>query len=467
MRMSFNLESVLISGKEVYPIIEGGKGIAISSGLSSGTFAANRTVGTFSGVNAISYDDSGKANPVIYKGKTRKERHEELIQTGIEGGVTQAKIAYETSNGNGPIHMNILWEMGGAQRILEGILERAKGLIHGITCGAGMPYGLAEIAARYKVYYYPIISSARAFSALWKRAYHKFAHLLGGVVYEDPWLAGGHNGISNKEDPNVPEDPYNRVVEIRKFMDTVNLQNVPIIMAGGIWHLKEWEHWLFNKEIGKIAFQFGTRPIVTEESEVPMSWKLKLLNLKEGDVVLTQFSPTGFYSSAVRNDFIKDLEGRQERQVMFFKEPLENASMQSITMGRRLVYVTNEDYQKIQSWKNMGFDTPLRTPDETLVFVTAKQAKQIEIDQVNCMGCLSACRFSNWRDKDEYTTGKLPDPRTFCIQKTLQNIVRFGDVENELMFSGHNAFRFATDPFYKHNFIPTIKQLVERILTGY
>ena len=48
------------------------------------------------------------------------------------------------------------------------------------------------------------MSSARAFRALWKRAYHKFRDWLGGVVYEDPWLAGGHNGLSNSEDPQQP-----------------------------------------------------------------------------------------------------------------------------------------------------------------------------------------------------------------------------------------------------------------------
>ena len=46
----------------------------------------------------------------------------------------------------------------------------------------------SEIAASYGVNYLPIISSARAFSALWKRAYHKAAEWLAAVVYEDPWL---------------------------------------------------------------------------------------------------------------------------------------------------------------------------------------------------------------------------------------------------------------------------------------
>jgi len=34
------------------------------------------------------------------------------------------------------------------------------------------------------------------------------------------------------------------------------------------------------------------------------------------------------------------------------------------------------------------------------------------------------------------------------------------------MFAGHNAYRFASDPFYANGFIPTVGQLVERILTG-
>ena len=52
--------------------------------------------------------------------------------------------------------------------------------------------------------------------ALWKRAYSKAAEWLAAVVYEDPWLAGGHNGLSNAEDPLKPEDPYPRVKALRE-----------------------------------------------------------------------------------------------------------------------------------------------------------------------------------------------------------------------------------------------------------
>ena len=50
------------------------------------------------------------------------------------------------SNGQGRIHMNVLWEMAAAERVLHGVLEGARGLIHGVTCGAGMPYRIAEIS---------------------------------------------------------------------------------------------------------------------------------------------------------------------------------------------------------------------------------------------------------------------------------------------------------------------------------
>jgi hypothetical protein len=140
--------------------------------------------------------------------------------------------------------------------------------------------------------------------------------------------------------------------------------------------------------------------------------------------------------------------------------------------GRRLVYLTQHDLQRAQAWEREGFTEALRTPDATLVFETRTAAAQINADQTACMGCLSECRFSSWSQKGpSYTNGHKADPRSFCIQKTLQAIAHSADddvdaTERNLLFSGHNAYRFGTDPFYSNGFVPTVKQLVERILTG-
>lgn len=457
-----------MSGAEVLPLVEGGKGVAISNGLTAGSWAKAGGIGTFSCVNPDSYDANGKFVPQVYYGKTRSERFEELKTYAIRGGIEQARIAHETRSGNGRIHMNVLWEAGGTVPILHGVLSEVGELIHGVTCGAGMPYKVAEIAAQYGINYYPIVSSGRAFSALWKRSYKNYAELLGGVVYEDPWRAGGHNGLSNVEDPNVPQDPYGRVLELRQIMRGYGLANTPIIMAGGVWFLRDWADWIDNAELGPIAFQFGTRPLLTQESPIMDAWKDRLLNLKEGDVCLNRFSPTGFYSSAVKNKFLEGLIARSERQVEYRSKPGEEPFTAELPLGPRgrPVYLKPDDLPKAQGWIAAGFSEGMKTPDSTLVFETEEKSKKILQSQAECMCCLSQCRFSNWADNAEGTTGKRADPRSFCIQKALQLAAHGGDLDQSLMFAGHNAYMFALDPFYANGFIPTVRQLVERIQTG-
>ena len=462
------LNSYHMSGADVLPLVEGGKGVAISNGLTAGSWAKAGGIGTFSCVNPDSYDKAGHIIPQTYKGRTRSDRFEELKAYAIQGGIEQARIAHETREGNGRIHMNVLWEAGGTVPILHGVLSEVSDLIHGVTCGAGMPYKVAEIVAQYGVNFYPIVSSGRAFNALWRRSYKNYVEFLGGVVYEDPWLAGGHNGLSNSEDANIPEAPYGRVLQLRQIMNKYGLDNTPIIMAGGVWYLRDWSDWIDNPELGPIAFQFGTRPLLTQESPILNAWKDRLLNLKEGDIHLNQFSPTGFYSSAIRNTFLQGLIDRTDRQVEYRAKPGDADFTAALPLGPRArpIYLKPQDLPKAQGWVDAGFTEGLKTPDSTVVFETQQRAKRVAKSQADCMCCLSQCRFSNWADNAEGTTGKRADPRSFCIQTALQKAAHGGDLEDSLMFAGHNAYLFGTDPFYKDGFIPTVKQLVERIMTG-
>ncbi len=467
--MSFKgLEPIVYGGREVWPLIEGGKGVSATNHASSGAWAAAGGIGTVSAVNADSYDAEGKIVPQLYHQLTRVERHQQLVRYAIDGAVEQVRRAHEMSGGQGAININVLWEMGGAQEVLEGVLEQTAGLVTGVTCGAGMPYKLSEIAARHKVNYLPIISSGRAFRALWKRSYSKVPELLGAVVYEDPWLAGGHNGLSNAEDPLKPEDPFPRVKALRDVMRVEGISDeVPIIMAGGVWFLREWDDWIGNPELGRIAFQFGTRPLLTEESPIPQGWKDALRELVPGDVLLHRFSPTGFYSSAVRTPFLRMLEARSERQIPYSRVAAGEHTVQlDVGVRGKNFWVTPQDRERARTWVLQGYTEALKTPDDTVVFVEPEERAMIRQDQTDCMGCLSHCSFSSWKDHDDFTTGRLADPRSFCIQKTLQDIAHGGPIENNLMFAGHAAYRFRQDPFYSNNFTPTVKQLVDRILTG-
>ena len=458
----------MYAGREVWPLVEGGKGVAATNHASAGAWAAAGGIGTVSAVNADSYDPDGKIIPQIYRALTRRERHEELVQYAIDGAVQQVQRAWDIAGGKGAININVLWEMGGAQRVLQGVLERTKGLVAGVTCGAGMPYKLSEIAASYNVNYLPIVSSGRAFRALWKRAYSKVADLLGAVVYEDPWLAGGHNGLSNAEDPLRPEDPFPRVKALRETMREGGIPDTtPIVMAGGVWYLRDWDHWIDNPELGSIMFQYGTRPLLTRESPIPDDWKARLMGIEEGDVLLHRFSPTGFYSSAVRNPFLRSLEARSDRQIAFSRQEAGDHVFQlDVGVKGKNFWVTQGDLLRAREWFGLGFTDALKTPDNTLVFVSSEEKGVIRKDQADCMGCLSQCSFSSWADSETNSTGRLADPRSFCIQKTLQDIAHGGPTDQNLMFAGHAAYNFKRDPFYSNGFVPNVKQLVDRILTG-
>lgn len=454
----------MLSGKEVLPLIEGGKGINASDGRSSGAWAHENCVGTFSGVSPDFYDSKGNVIIEKFFKRARHDRHEEMVEYAIRGGVAQAQVAHEVSGGNGRIHMNMLWELADSQRILTGVLEKAKGLIHGVTCGAGLPYNLGELASKFGVYYYPIVSSARAFQVLWKRAYHNFVEYLGGVVYEDPWLAGGHNGLSNAEDPTKPEKPYMRLVELRKTLNAMGLEEKPIILAGGIWNLSEWEDYIDNPEIGKIAFQFGTRPMITKESPVSDAWKKVMMQVKKGDVILQKFSPTGFFSSAIKNTFLENLMRRKQGEISFKTEIDAEYSYELKISNNKSYYIKPEDAEKANNQINAGYTEIKETPDNTVVFLTPEEWKQMKQDRANCVGCLSQCQFSTW-SQAKGTTGRLPDPRSYCIHKTLYEVGHGGSVKDHLLFAGHQVYRFATDPLYR-NGIPSVRELIERIKNG-
>jgi hypothetical protein len=238
-------------------------------------------------------------------------------------------------------------------------------------------------------------------------------------------------------------------------------------MAGGVWFLRDWNDWIDNPELGQIAFQLGTRPLLTQESPIPAGWKDALTKIPEDGVLLHQFSPTGFYSSAVINPFLLELQARSERQIPFVQAAdAEHTAQLDVGVKGKNFWVTQADLMKAREWDARGFTVALKTPDNSLVFVTPSSGDVIRKDQKDCMGCLSHCGFSSWKDHDNNSTGRLADPRSFCIQKALQNIAHGAPIDENLMFAGHSAYLFGKDPFYSNGFVPTVQQLMDRLLTG-
>ena len=459
----FTVPEVKIAGKTVLPIVEGGKGIAVSNGNTAGAFAAAGAVGTVSGICPDMLSKDGQIIPYTIDAQDRPTKHRQFVEQSIKGGIDQINLAYDISGGKGALLLNILWEMGSSQEIMAGVLSQVKGKLDGVVCGAGMPFKLAEITSAFGIYYLPIVSSARAFNALWARGYKKYPEYLGGVVYEDPWFAGGHDGMSNNDNPDFPQDPYKKVVDIRAAMRNAGISDeVPVIMAGGVWSLKDFSSWFNDENLGSIAFQIGTRPLLTKESTTSNTWYKRIMSLQKEDIIGQYLSPTGFYSRAMRNDFINNMLVRNATEIAYREKPEEGFT---VSLAEN-IYVSESDKAKAEKYQHQGRSIIVRTPDSTVVFVTPEEQSQIKSELKNCKGCLSQCRFSAWSQHSETgTTGKLSDPRTFCIQRALDEAVH-GNPENGVMFSGANGYRFATDSYYADGFIPSISELVKDILSG-
>src|SRR3546814_5642842 len=143
--------------------------------------------------------------------------------------------------------------------------------------------------------------------------------------------------------------------------------------------LCDWNNWIDNPEHGTIAFQFGTRPLLTRESPIPQGWKDKLLDIDDDEVLLHRFSPTGFYSSAVRTPFLRNLEARSERQIPFSTQEAGDHTFQlDVGVKGKNFWVTRNDLLRARTWFGEGFTEALTTPDNTLVFRSEEHTSEIQ-----------------------------------------------------------------------------------------
>src|SRR3546814_19174057 len=74
------VQPIRYAGRDVLPLIEGGKGVSATNHASSGAWAAAGGIGTVSAVHADSSDPEGKIIPKVYHALTHRARHEYLIQ---------------------------------------------------------------------------------------------------------------------------------------------------------------------------------------------------------------------------------------------------------------------------------------------------------------------------------------------------------------------------------------------------
>jgi nitronate monooxygenase len=291
------LPPLILAGRVLKPIVQGGMGVGVSAHRLAGTVAANNAVGTLASVDL-------------------RRHHPDLMArtTGIGLGA-EAKAAINAAN------LEALdREIGAARRIADGcgllavnvmravseyaayVRQACKSGIDAIVVGAGLPLDLPELTAEFpRVALLPILSDSRGIALILKK-WERKGRLPDAVVIEHPKHAGGHLGAARVEDLDDPRFNFENVLpEARALLRSIGAEDqVPLIPAGGI-NSPQRVRELFS--LGASAVQVGTAFAVTEESDAHPEFKRVLAEAKREDIV-EFLSVAGLPARAVRTPWL-------------------------------------------------------------------------------------------------------------------------------------------------------------------
>ena len=236
---------------------------------------ASGGVGTFSGVNADSYNEQGELIPQLYHGRTRRERHEELVAYAIDGGIQQARVAYEMSRRRRPHPYERAVGDGGGRAGAARRARRRPGphprrhlrrrhavphrrdlrplrrpLLPDRVLGPRLPRACGNA---------PITSFATG-SAAWSTRTRGWPAAITGSPMSRT-RRSPETGLSAGARAAQPDGASSASTRRRSSWPAA---------SGGC---ASGSDWLDNPELGPVAFQFGTRPLLTQESPISDAWK--------------------------------------------------------------------------------------------------------------------------------------------------------------------------------------------------
>ncbi len=276
------------------PLIQGGMGIGVSRCQLAGAVAREGGMGVISTAQ-IGYDREGFA------------RHPE--ETNLAEIPEQIKKARQIAQGHGMIAVNI---MAVTQRYGEYVKQACEAGVDAIITGAGLPTTLPQYVKGYDTKIAPIVSSEKALNVIlgyWGRKYSRTADF---VVIEGP-KAGGHLGFSFETLADLPAYDFDAEVRAivlakKKYEETYERQ-IPIFLAGGIFHHQDVQHAL---ALGADGVQAATRFVATVECDASEAYKQSYIRAREEDVVIIH-SPVGMPGRAIRNAFIDRMQAGKEK----------------------------------------------------------------------------------------------------------------------------------------------------------
>jgi len=296
--MSSGLSPLVIRGRTLLPIVQGGMGIGVSAHRLAGSVAAQGGLGTLSAV------DLRRHHPDLMdrtRGCGIGPQAKRLIDdANLEALDREIAAAKKLAGSFGMLAMNVMRAVSEYSAYVTRSLEAG---IDAVVVGAGLPLDLPDLASDHpQAALVPILSDARGVQLV-IRKWERKKRMPDAIVLEHPAHAGGHLGAARIEDLHDPRFDFERCIP-----DTVAVlrgagieSTTPIIAAGGIRTLDDIRR---VQSLGAAGAQLGTPFAVTQEGDAHPEFKRVLAEARE-DEKIEFTSVAGLPARAVATPWLK------------------------------------------------------------------------------------------------------------------------------------------------------------------
>src|SRR3954463_11382307 len=285
---------LVLKGRQLLPIVQGGMGVGISAHRLAGAVARLRAVGP------ISSGDLRRHHPDLMAATGKTRDRAAIRQANLTALDREIRAALHIAQGHGAIAVNV---MRAVSQYADYVRQACESGAQAIVAGAGLPLDLPELTADWPdVALIPILSDSRGVAIVLKKWLRK-NRLPDAIVIEHPRHAGGHLGAAKPEALEDPKFEFPRVLEeVFALFHELGIEptRVPLIAAGGIASADEARA-LFD--LGASAVQLGTAFAVTEEGDAHPEFKRILVQAQPQDIVVFM-SVAGLPARAVRTPWL-------------------------------------------------------------------------------------------------------------------------------------------------------------------
>ncbi len=293
MTVCTSFPPLVIRGRTLLPVVQGGMGVGISAHRLAGSVAREGALGTIASIDLRHHHADllarCRANPA----------RATLEAANLDALAREIRLAKTYSEGRGMIAVNVMKAVSAHADYVRVACDEGA---DAIVMGAGLPLDLPDLTQGRDVALIPILSDSRGIALVLKK-WMKKRRLPDAIVIEHPARAGGHLGVTQIDDMHDPRFDFARVLEeTAQVMASLGIarDTIPLIVAGGI---NSHDTVRAALAAGANGVQVGTPFAVTEEGDAHPNFKRVLADALPDDIV--EFvSVTGLPARAVKTPWL-------------------------------------------------------------------------------------------------------------------------------------------------------------------